>query len=270
MAQASPALNPAEAYERSIAQNIFVPWTADLILRAAPQAGERVLDLACGTGIVPRSVAPLVGPEGKVAGLDISPAMLEVARSLAPTGETSVEWHEGNGTEMPFQDGSFDLVLCQQGLQFFPDHSAGLKEIRRVLAAGGRVVLSVWRDLERQPLMKAIDGVVSQHLTPGAFGPPFSLSDATLLEQLAVGAGFAEVDIQQVDVTLRIGDPDAIVPMMMQGAAAVLPQFGALPPEERQAIIGRMRADLADAVSPLITAGELVANSCANVLTAQR
>ena len=270
MTQASPAPNPAEAYERAIVQNMLVAWTADLVPRAAPQAGERVLDLAGGTGIVTRSVAPLVGPRGKVAGLDISPAMLEVARSLAPTGEADIEWHEGSGTEMGFEDESFDLVLCQQGLQFFPDHGAGLKEIRRVLAAGGRVVLSVWRDLERQPLMKAIDGVVSQHLAPGAFGPPFSLGDATLLEQLAVGAGLAEVDIQQVDVTLRIGDPDTVVPMMMQGAAAVLPQFIDLPTEERQAIIGRMRADLVDAVAPLITGGELVANSAANVLSARR
>ena len=270
MAQASPAPNPAEAYERAIVQNMLVPWTADLVPRAAPQAGERVLDPACGTGIVTRSVAPLVGSRGKVVGLDISPPMLEVARSLAPTGETSIEWHEGSGTEMPFPDGSFDLVLCQQGLQFFPDHGAGLKEIRRVLASGGRVVLSVWRDLERQDLMKAIDGVVSQHLAPGALGPPFSLSDATGLEQLAVGAGLAGVDVQQVDLTLRIKDPDAIVPMMMQGAAAVLPQFGALSPEERQPIVGRMRADLLDAIAPLISAGELVTNSSANVLTAQR
>ena len=139
-----------------------------------------------------------------------------------------------------------------------------------MLAPGGRVVLSVWRDLDRQPLMKAIDGVVSQHLAPGAFGPPFSLSDATLLEQLAVGAGLSDVHVEQVDLTLRIKDPDAVVPMMMQGAAAVLPQFGALSPEERQPIFGRMRAALLDAIAPLISTGVLVTNSSVNVLTAQR
>ncbi len=131
-------------------------------------------------------------------------------------------------------------------------------------------MVSVWRDLERQPFMKAIDGVVSQHVAPGGFGPPFSLSDAELLEQLAVGAGFTEVGIQQVDLTLRMGDPDTFAPMMMQGAAAVLPEFMALAPEERQAIIGRMRADLADAISPFVQGGELVVDTSANVLTAQR
>ncbi len=119
MAQSSQPPNPAEAYERSIAQSIFVPWTADLILHAGVKMGDRVLDLACGTGIVARSVAPIVGTQGKVAGLDISPDMLAVARSLAPADGPGVEWHQGSGTEMPFPEASFDLVLCQQGLQFF-------------------------------------------------------------------------------------------------------------------------------------------------------
>ncbi|MQB01721.1 MAG: methyltransferase domain-containing protein, partial [Actinobacteria bacterium] len=94
--------NPAEAYERFIVQNVFVPWTTDLIERARPQTGERVLDLACGTGIVTRSVAPLVGSEGKVTALDISPEMLEVARAISSPDGMTVEWQPGSGTEMPF------------------------------------------------------------------------------------------------------------------------------------------------------------------------
>ena len=270
MAQDSPTPNPAEAYERFIAQNIFVPWTADLISRARPKRGDRVLDLACGTGIVARRVAPLVGPQGKVVGLDISPAMLAVARSLAPPDGAGVEWHEGSGTEMPFQDASFDLVLCQQGLQFFPDHQAGLNEIRRVLAPGGQAVVSVWRDLEGQPFMKAIDTVVATHLAPGGLALPFSLSDATLLEQLAGVAGLEEVDVQEVRLSLRVREPDSFAPMMLQGAAAVLPQFAAIPAEERQATIERMKADLAQAVQPFVQGEELVLDMAANVLMARR
>ena len=85
-----------------------------------------------------------------------------------------------------------------------------------------------------------------------------------------MGAGLSEVDVQQVDLTFRAGDPDTVAPMMMQGAAAVLPEFMALAPEERQAKIGRMKADLADALSPFIRGGELVADTAANVLTARR
>ena len=266
MTQSPTQPNPAEAYERFIAQNFFVPWSADLIARAAPKSGERVLDLACGTGIVTRSVAPMVGPEGKVTGLDISPAMLEVARSLAPA---NVEWQEGSGTEMPFPDASFDLVLCQQGLQFFPDHAKGLKEIRRVLAPGGRAVVSAWRDLDAQPFMKAVDGVVSRHLEPGGFGPPFSLSDAALLERLARDAGFRDVDVVQHDLVIRVADPESFVPMMLQGAAAVLPAFTSHSPEERQALMKTMAADLMEAAKPFIENGELVVATTANVLTAR-
>ncbi len=145
MTQRSSPQNPAEAYERFIAQNIFVPWTADLLTRAAVENGSRVLDLACGTGIAARQIAPLLGSQGKLTGLDISPAMLAIARSLMPADGPNVEWHEGSGTEMPFPDASFDLVVCQQGLQFFPDRQLGMNEIYRVLAPGGRAVVSVGR-----------------------------------------------------------------------------------------------------------------------------
>lgn len=225
MTQTQPAPNPAEAYERFIVQNIFVPWSRDLIQRARPEQGDRVLDLACGTGIVARSVAPLVGEEGKVAALEISPDMLTVARSLAPADGPGVEWHEGSGTEMPFPDSSFDLVFCQQGLQFFPDQQAGLNEVRRVLEPGGRAVVSTWRDLEDQPFMKAIDTVVARHLAPGALAQPFSLSDPTLLERLAKDAGFQEVNVEEARLSLRAREPDVFAPMLLQGVAAVLPEF---------------------------------------------
>ncbi len=270
MAETSPTPNPAEAYEKVIAQHVFAPWTADLLQRAAPRKGDRVLDLACGTGIVTRSVAAMVGSEGSVVGLDISPDMLAVARRLAPTGGAPVEFHEGSGTEMPFPDTSFDLVLCQQGLQFFPDHQVGLNEIRRVLAPGGRAAVSVWRDIEAQPFMKAMDGVVAKHVAPGALSLPFSLSDGTYLERLAKNAGFAEVNVQGASMSNKAGDPDTVAPMMMQGAAAVLPQFAAMTEEQRRAAIEGMRADLVQAVRPFVDAGELVLDTATNVLLARR
>lgn len=123
-----------------------------LLEYAAPQPGERALDLACGTGSVARHVAPLVGAEGKVVALDINPEMLAVGRALpAPEGAT-IEWQEGNAIALALPDGSFDLVLCQQGLQFFSDRAASLREMRRVLTDGERVVLSVWQALQRHPV----------------------------------------------------------------------------------------------------------------------
>src|SRR2546425_12174530 len=109
-----------EAYERYMVPSLFRPWAIDLLKLAAPIPGERVLDVACGTGIVARLAAKSVAPMGKVIGLDLNAGMLKVARA-ASAGTENVEWREGNATALRLSDQTFDLVLCQQGLQFFPD-----------------------------------------------------------------------------------------------------------------------------------------------------
>jgi len=102
-----------------------------------------VLDVACGTGIVARQAAPLVGADGQVVALDMNPAMLAVARALpAPSGAT-IHWREGDAMDLPFEDGAFDVVLCQHGLQFVPDRARAVREMRRVLAPGGRALVIV-------------------------------------------------------------------------------------------------------------------------------
>jgi ubiquinone/menaquinone biosynthesis C-methylase UbiE len=122
----------AEIYERHMVPAIFGPWAEDLLALATPLPGERVLDVACGTGVVARLVAQRVGPSGTVVGFDLNPGMLTVARSLPPPSGARIEWREGNVSAIPLPDATFDLVLCQQGLQFFPDRSAALREMRRV------------------------------------------------------------------------------------------------------------------------------------------
>eukprot|EP01137_Pigoraptor_chileana_P022419 Opistho-2@6959 len=148
--------NPAEVYEQYLGQTIAEPFARALTERAAPRHGERVLDLACGTGAVARQVAPLVGAEGKVLGIDISAAMLSVARSLPVPDGAPIEWLEGDATALKLADRVFDLVLCQQGLQFFSDRRAALLEMRRVLDMGGRLALSVWQGLDHHPMYSAL------------------------------------------------------------------------------------------------------------------
>src|SRR5436309_1061779 len=123
----------AEMYERGLVPAIFAPWATILIEQAALQPGDRVLDVACGTGVVARLAALQVGSTGQNIGLDNNTGMLAVARSLPPIPGVSLEWQEGNALAMPFADASFDVLLCQQGLQFFPDRSAALCEMHRVL-----------------------------------------------------------------------------------------------------------------------------------------
>lgn len=263
-------MNPAQAYERFVVQNVFVPWTADLIERAIPASEERVLDLACGTGVVARTVAPLVGLRGKVAGLDISPEMLDVARSSSVPEGAAIEWHEGSGTDMPFANESFDLVLCQQGFQFFPDHAAGVREIRRVLAPKGRAVVSVWHGLDETPFMRALDEVISAHVSPGAFAQSYSLSDGGVLDRLAREAGFKDVDVQEARLTLDIQHPETFVIMMLQASSLVLPRFSELTPAERQSLVEQMDAELADLLQSFLRGEVLVIDTTANVLVARR
>ena len=123
--------SPADTYEHYFVPAMFLPWSSILLSHAALQARERVLDVACGTGIVARQVAPLVGTEGQVAALDMNPAMLAVARSIPVTPGTTIRWQEGNAMALPFPEGAFDVVLCLHGLQFFPDR-AGQGDFRRL------------------------------------------------------------------------------------------------------------------------------------------
>ena len=131
--------NSAQAYERYLVPPIMAPFADDLVEGIAP--GTRVLDVACGTGIVARRAA---ARGASVVGADLNEQMLGVARSL----EGAVEWIAADAADLPLADGSCDVVLCQQGMQFMPDPAAALTEMRRVLAPGGRLTVSVWRPCE--------------------------------------------------------------------------------------------------------------------------
>ena len=197
-AGSSFGLSAAEAYERCLGPAIFTPWAQDLVELAGPVLGERVLDVACGTGVVARAVGSRVGAAGKVVGLDLNAGMLEVARSLPWTAPAPVEWREANALDLPFEDGSFDLVVCQQGLQFIPDRLAALLQMRRVLAPGGRLSLSVWRPIHYSPRFERLHNALTRRVGPeaGILGP-FALGDAEELRTLVGGAGFRDISLRQ-------------------------------------------------------------------------
>jgi SAM-dependent methyltransferase len=240
--QQSPT--PAEMYERYFGPAIFAPWAAVLLEHAAPQIGERVLDVACGTGIVTRQVAPVLGPRGSVVGIDISPQMLEVARGLPAPSGAAIEWRQGDAAALPLPDSAFDLVLCQQGLQFVPDRAAALEEMRRVLADDGRVALSIWQGLEHHPVYRPLFEAEARHLgVPlDEVASPFSLGDADELRALLNDAGFGRVDITPKSMTVRFPSPDRFVQLTLLAGAAVIPALA----EEAS------RAALVEAIAPEI------------------
>jgi len=160
----------AELYQRYLVPAITTKWAEDLVHRAQLRAGEDVLDVACGTGVVARLAARKVTP-GHVTGLDLNSGMLAVARSVPNEGEP-VSWKEASALDLPFSSGHFDAVLCQLGLQFFPDQPNALREMRRVVRDSGRVALSVYSPIERTPgantFVRALDEVLGPEASLGS------------------------------------------------------------------------------------------------------
>ena len=195
--------NPAANYERYFVPAIGGPLAEALVAAAAPAPGERVLDVACGTGIVARLAASRVGPTGVVAGADVTQGMLAVARAAASAAGTPVQWYETAAESMPLPDAAFDTVFCQLALQFFRDKAAAVREMHRVLAPGGRVWVSVPAPT---PLFAVLEQAVSRHLGParGAFvHQVFSVHDAGELKGLFANAGFDAVHVRTEARTLR-------------------------------------------------------------------
>jgi ubiquinone/menaquinone biosynthesis C-methylase UbiE len=200
--------NAAENYQRFFVPSIGGPVADDLIAAAHLQGGQRVLDVACGTGVVTRLAAERVGAAGAVAGLDVHPGMLAVARAHTPPG-TTIAWHQANADSMPLPDNRFDVVLCQMGLQFVSNKLAALREMRRVLKPGGRVLISV--PGPKPALFAVMTDALARHLSPKAasFGDlVFSMHDADELSELMRSAGFLDVEVRAKPKTLPLPAPE--------------------------------------------------------------
>jgi SAM-dependent methyltransferase len=172
----------AENYERYFVPAIALPFSGGLLGMAALREGERVLDVACGTGVIARLAADQVGADGAVVGIDVSPDMIGVARGTDNPGGAPVEWRVGDAGCLPFEAESFDVVLCQMGLMFMADRAAVLAEMHRVLRPDGRVVVN----------------------TPGAMQPPFAAFERVLVENVSRDAG------DFVRAVFSMSDPDAL------------------------------------------------------------
>ncbi|WP_418281487.1 methyltransferase domain-containing protein [Halorubrum sp. DTA98] len=187
-----------EAYEQYLVPPIFSSWADRLIETSAVREGDRVLDVACGTGIVARRAARRVGTSGSVTGFDINEGMLAVAEETAGDIHPSTEWRKGDATDLPFSDERFDVVCCQQALQFFDGPVAALEEMRRVLTPGGRTALSVWRPLDYQPAYEVLAEALERHVSVEAgdmMRSPFPAWDGEDLRTLGSDAGFSDTSV---------------------------------------------------------------------------
>ncbi len=236
--------NAAEIYERHLVPAMFAPWAPTLVDLADVRPGERVVDVACGTGVVTRLVAARAGATGRVIGLDISGAMLAVARAL-PNRGMPIEWLEASALEIPLPKAAFDAVLCQQGLQQFPDRPAALGEMRRILTVDGRLVACVWSRIEENPGMAALVKALERHVGAEAADnrrAPFALGDADQLQELMTTAGFHGIRVQTLVKTARFPSPENLVDSQL--AATPLSTLGDLTEEVHQAVAQDVRAAL--------------------------
>ena len=196
--------NAGASYERYFVPSIGRPFARPVIEASGLRQGERVLDVACGTGVAARLAAERVAPTGAVVGIDPNPGMLEAARRASD----GVEWRQGAAEDLPLPDGSFDAVVCSLGLQFFVDKGKALEEMRRVLVPGGRVALGTTGPTP--PLMATIADALASHIGPEAsrfVHAVFSAHDADQLGSMVETAGFDDVEVEIGSVFLRLPQP---------------------------------------------------------------
>ncbi len=237
----------AEGFAGCIVPHMLAPWVADLLALTELRADDRVLDLACGTGLVTTRIP------GRAVGLDCNLQMLEVARRQAAPG---IQWAQGDAVHLPFAAASFHHVLCQQGLQFFRPREAALAEMHRVLIPGGRVGLLLWGQIEANPYSLALARAMGRHVSDQAerqLRQSFSLSDGKELEVLLRDAGFEEVQVRPLRKSLRLTSLAEFIPGHLAGTS-LREVFASLEVDVRAAVI----ADVVQETKRLLTGDDVV------------
>ncbi len=191
----------AEVYEEFFVPALFAEWPPILASAVGIRPSHRVVDVACGTGVLARAVAELLS-DGSVVGVDINEGMLDVVRRRSP----QIEWRCGPAEALPLADESFDVAVCQFGLMFFEDQRAAIQEMVRVLRSGGRLAVAVWDSLENVPGYATMVELLQRLLgdqAANAFRAPFLLGEVDTLRSLFQTAGIADVEISTHEGTAR-------------------------------------------------------------------
>lgn len=254
----------AEAYEALFVPALFGQWAEKVADAAGVRAGERVLDVACGTGVLTRAIASRVGEKGSVAGLDPSPGMLAVARDRAP----AIEWKEGVAESIPYPDGSFDAVLSQFGLMLFSDRHQAVRELLRVLKPAGRLTVAVWDAIENIPGYAAELALIERmagRQAGDAVRAPFALGNRQHLSGIFEEAGATDVAIQTLSGTARFPSIRTMVEAELRGWLPIVDVH--LPEEQIESILQQAEDELATFVS---SSGAVVFEITAHVVSARK
>jgi SAM-dependent methyltransferase len=207
----------AEVYERCFVPAIFGQWAPRMADAARVASGDHVLDVGCGTGVLARTAADRVSADCQVTGLDRNAGMLAVARRLRP----QIDWCQGDATQLPFADASYDVVMSQFALMYFPDRTAALREMVRVLRPQGRLALAVWG-----PFECATSYVILTQITLRRCGQagadvltaPFALGDRNKLVDLFNTAGIHDAVVTLLEGTMTYPAIDVFVETEVKGS----------------------------------------------------
>ena len=202
----------AENYQRDFVPAIATPVSRDLLREANLQPGERVLDVACGTGVISRLAAERVGPTGAVTGIDIASDMIAVAKTVAAPQGATIDWRIADAASLPIADASVDVVLCQMGLMFMEDRAAAIAEMRRVLVPSGRVVVNTPGRI--QPVYELMEQALVEHISTdlgGFVSAVFSMHDPEAVATLLREAGLRDVSARESTCTFHLPAPAEFV-----------------------------------------------------------
>jgi ubiquinone/menaquinone biosynthesis C-methylase UbiE len=257
-----PVGGAAENYERYFVPTLGTAWANALLEAANLRPGERVLDVACGTGAVTRRAAEQVGSSGSVTGVDLNPDMLTIARKST----AAIDWHQGDAAALPLPDGAFDVVVSSLGLQFVADKPSALREMHRVLAPGGRVAISTVGPTP--PMFAVLVQALARHVSPevaGFMGGTFSLYDPEQLQTLATDAGFDAIDVRALEQSVNLPAPAEFLWQYVHST----PLAGAIAPLD-DAARGDLVHDVVAGWQSFVRSGELVFKGNAVITTARR
>jgi ubiquinone/menaquinone biosynthesis C-methylase UbiE len=258
------ALEAGRGYEKLFVPALFARWTAHVGAGAGLDAGDRVLDIACGTGVLARHALAIVGDGGKVTGLDPAPGMIAVANEIEPR----IDWVLGGAEDLPFDDDRFDSVVSQFGIMFFQDRAKAAREMHRVVRRGGRVAVAAWHDAARNPAYGEIAALLDEqvsHAAGDAVRMPFCLGDPGELAGVLEQAGFEDISFETKVEQARFPSIRTMVEAELRGW---LPIFDIHLDEDR--IAGVLEESEARLARYGVSSGEAVFRTSAYITTATR
>jgi len=258
--------NPSvpKAYDEFLVPRLFEPWAKLLLDEADLRPGESVLDVATGPGTVARLAAVRVGAKGRVVATDIAQPMLDIAKAKGQPSAAAapIDYLYSPAAPLAAPTGTFDAVLCQQGLQFFPDRPSALREMRRVLRPSGRTAIAVWGELERNQIYAAFHAALQATVRSDLaelITAPFSWPSGTALKSAAEDAGFRNVRLstRSLSMVLEGGLEQAIQSF---AATPVAPGVGELPQDVQQAFFAHLRQEMTRLLRDEKVIGEMTSN----------